>query len=174
MDMTSFFKISYGLYVVSTTWEGKENGCVVNTVVQVSAEPARLAVAVNKGCLTAELIGKAGKFNAVALTQDAPMDFIGRFGFTQGRQKDKFDRGDTCLDRSGLPYVKEHAAALFSCSVVSSLDVGTHVIYVGDVIQAENLSGGTPLTYEYYYKEKRGTTPKNAPSYRKPQPKAGG
>lgn len=174
MDMTSFFKLSYGLYVVSTTWEGKNNGCVVNTVVQVTAEPPRLAVTVNKSCLTAELIGKSHKFNAVVLTQDAPIEFIGRFGFTQGRQKEKFDRGDTCIDENGLPYVKEHAAALFSCNVISSLDVGTHIIYVGEVVQAETLSDQPVLTYEYYHKNKKGTTPKSAPSYQRPQNRANG
>ncbi|MDD3243681.1 MAG: flavin reductase [Eubacteriales bacterium] len=168
MDQTALFKLSYGLYIVSTAYDGKQNGCVVNTLTQVTSEPARLAVTVNKANLTAQLIEKSGLFNAVVLTQDAPIEHIGRFGFARGADREKYDRGDTQLDENGLPYTKQYAAALFSCKVVQMLDVGTHMMFIGEVTQAEKLDGAEPMTYAYYHQVKKGTTPKNAPSYQKP------
>lgn len=86
MDTQAFYTLSYGLYIVSSVFEGKQNGCTVNTVTQVTSQPPKLSVAVNKQNLTAELIDKSGIFNAVSLTQDATMETIGLFGFREGRK----------------------------------------------------------------------------------------
>ena len=89
LDLQAFFKMSYGLYVLSSAFDGKQNGCIVNTVTQVTAEPPKVAVAVSKQNLTTSLIERSGLFNAVALTEEATMDLIGRFGFRSGREEDK-------------------------------------------------------------------------------------
>lgn len=169
MDKSALFKLTSGLYVVSTQAGGRQNGCVVNTVVQVTAEPPKLMVAVNKNNLTAQLIQQSGLFNAVALGEDTPMDHIARFGFTPGAMKEKYDRGDTQIDENGLPYVRENGLALLSVKVCDTVDAGTHLMFIGEVTQAENLNDGQPLTYNYYHKVKKGSTPRNAASYQKPQ-----
>ena len=90
MDLTAFFKLNYGLYVISSMDGTRACGCVVNTLTQVTAEPARVTVAVNKGNTTAEAIRESGFFAAAVLTQDVPMDTISLFGFRSSREVDKF------------------------------------------------------------------------------------
>ena len=104
MDEKALYKITYGLYVVSAQAEGQRSGCVVNTLQQVTAEPVRLAVTVNKDSLTCQLIQKAGRFAAVALDQRADMMAIGRFGFRTGRDMDKFEGIPCKEDAAGMPY----------------------------------------------------------------------
>lgn len=166
IDLTAFFKLSYGLYIVSAGVEEKKSGCVVNTVTQVTAVPERLAVTVNKDNYTCELIQQSGFFAATVLTQDAGMDLIGLFGFRSGRDEDKFSQVDEAVDGNGMPYVLNHAAALFSCKVCQTVDLGTHLMFIGDVTEARHLADGEVLTYAYYHAVKKGGTPKNAPSYK--------
>ena len=111
MDEKALYKITYGLYVVSAQAEGQRSGCVVNTLQQVTAEPVRLAVTVNKDNLTCQLIQKAGRFAAVALDQRADMMAIGRFGFRTGRDMDKFEGIPYKEDAAGMPYPTATACA---------------------------------------------------------------
>ena len=107
LDLQAFFKMSYGLYVLSSAFDGKQNGCIVNTVTQVTAEPPKVAVAVSKQNLTTSLIERSGLFNAVALTEEATMDLIGRFGFRSGREEDKFAGIPHGADANGVWYPTE-------------------------------------------------------------------
>lgn len=167
MDEKALYKVTYGLYVVSAQAEGERSGCVVNTLQQVTSEPVRLAVTVNKENLTCQLMEKAGHFSAVALDQRADMLFIGRFGFRTGRDFDKFPEGTFALDGAGMPYTQENACARYSCKVEQAVDLGTHMLFVGLAEEAEILSEEEPLTYAYYRNVIKGLTPKNAPSYQK-------
>lgn len=173
MDSKSLYKISYGLYLVSSHLEGKQNGCISNTVIQVSAKPAKLSVALSKDNYTTEIIKKSGLFTATVLSQDTEIDVIGQFGFKTGKETDKFTKYDAQTDNQGTKYLSENMCAMFSCKVVDSIDVGSHIIFVGEVTEAETLHDKPVMTYEYYHQVKNGTTPKNSPAYQAETKKSG-
>lgn len=173
MDQKAFFQLSYGLYLLSTTLEGRDSGCVVNTVAQVTSEPAKLSVTVSKNNFTCGQIEQSGCFAATVLTQQADMNLIAAFGFQSSKDHDKFSGFPIKRDGRGVPYIEQTAAARFSCKVEQTLDLGTHILFVGLVEEAEVLEGGEVLTYSYYHQVKKGTTPKNAPSYQKEPEKKG-
>lgn len=165
MNETALFKLSYGLYIISSTHDGKDAGCVVNTLHQVTATPIQVSVAVNKNNFTQQIIEQSGMFNASILTQDTPMELIKRFGFQSSKDHDKFDGIAYERDTRGIPYITHHMAAQLSCKVVQKLDIGTHMLFIGEVVDAQVLSDDEVMTYAYYHKVKNGTTPKNASSY---------
>lgn len=167
MDLNAFYKVTYGLYVVSAQAEGQKSGCVVNTLQQVTAEPVRLAVTVSKENLTCGLIEKAGRFAAVALDQRADLPYVGLFGFRSGRDLDKFEKTPFAADQWGMPYPTQAACARYSCRVQNMVDLGTHIMFLGEAEEAEILGDGQPLTYTYYREVIKGGTPKTAPSYQK-------
>ena len=165
MDMTAFFKMSYGLYVVSAEADGQKAGCVINTATQVTAEPPRLMVAVHKDNVTTGVISRAGAFAVTAIDMTADMPFIGNFGFRTSSNYDKFEKYGCETSVVGSPYSPEHACALFACKVVETVDVGTHLLFIGDVVDAQKLSDEEPLTYSYYHSTLKGKTPPKASSY---------
>ena len=144
MDLKAFYSLSCGLYLVGATHEGKDYGCVVNTVTQVTAEPAKLMVAINKQNATTSAVLASGRFEAAVLCETAPMELIGTFGFQTSRETDKFAPFQTARDAHGVPYVTQDTAAHFSCKVVDTLDAGTHMLIIGLVEDAETLSTGAP------------------------------
>lgn len=166
MDLKAFYKLSYGLYIVSSCMDGKQCGCIVNTVTQVTAEPVQLAVTVNKDNFTKKAIEKSGYFTAVALTQSADMNLIGTFGFKCSADLDKFEGFQTAVDEQGIAYVTQNVAARFSCKVLQQVDLGTHIMFIGEALAAETLSDEEVMTYAYYQIVKKGGTPKTAPSYK--------
>lgn len=166
MDLTAFYKMTYGLYILSSSVQGKDAGCIVNTVTQVTAEPPKLAVAVNKQNTTAKIIQESGVFAAVPLTQEAGMDLIGVFGFRSSETEDKFAGFHFKRDEAGVPYVTDCAAARFSAKVEQTVDLGTHLLFIGEVTEAEKLLPEEPMSYAYYHSVVKGGTPKTAPSYK--------
>ncbi|MEE8640066.1 MAG: flavin reductase [bacterium] len=164
--------LTYGLYVVTSCADGKANGQIANTVFQVTADPARIAVALNKENLTHEYVSRSGVFGVSVLDKETPMSFIGLFGFKSGRDVDKLADVEHKEGSSGCPVVTENALAVIEASVVGTLDVGTHTIFVGDVVAGEVLRDGEPLTYAYYRDAKKGKAPKAAPTYHAPTPAA--
>ncbi len=166
------FDLTYGLYVVTSCADGKANGQIANTVIQVTADPARIAVALNKENLTHEYVSRSGVFGVSVLDKETPTPFIGLFGFKSGRDVDKLAEVEHKEGSSGCPVVTENALAVIEAGVVGTLDVGTHTIFVGDVVAGEVLRDGEPLTYAYYRDAKKGKAPKTAPTYRAPPPAA--
>ena len=166
MNTKAFYHLSYGLYIISSVADGKACGCVVNTLAQVTSKPAKVSIAVNKDNATTQAILKSGRFVGVSLAQSADMDLIGEFGFKTSTERDKFAPFTCQKDENGIPYVTEHTTARFSGKVVDQLDLGTHILFVAEVTEAEVLSEEEVLTYAYYQKVKKGGTPKNAPSYK--------
>lgn len=173
MDLTSLFKLSYGLYIVSSTDGEKHGGCIVNTVTQVTAEPVKLVVAVHKDNVTTSMIEKSGKFCVCVLNETAPMELIGRFGFKTSRDIDKFDGIEYKVDKNGLYYPAQEVAAVVSCNVLEKVDLGTHILFVAQVCDAFTVNDQPVLTYAYYHSVKKGRTPPKASSYQKPQKKSG-
>jgi ferric-chelate reductase [NAD(P)H] len=160
-----FTQISYGLYIVTSCLDGKLNGQIVNTVLQVTSEPPRVAVIINKNNLTHEFISKSRVLGASVLDTSTPMTFIGLFGFKSGRNEDKLSKAQHILGSTGVPLVTEHALSVLEAKVIDEIDVGTHTLFVGDAINAEVLRSGEPLTYAYYHTHLKGKSPKTAPTY---------
>lgn len=173
MDTTAFFNMSYGLYIITTAFCEEKAGCVVNTLSQVTSSPAQFSVTLNKDNYTQVLLAQSGTFSATVLDIEADMDLIGTFGFKCSKDVDKFKDFTTDKDAQGNPYVVNHANAQFTCKVVKQVDLGTHVMFIGEVLEAKRLSEVESMTYSYYHKIKKGGTPKNAPSYQEAPVKKG-
>jgi flavin reductase (DIM6/NTAB) family NADH-FMN oxidoreductase RutF/rubredoxin len=165
MDLRALYPISYGLYVVGARKDDKINAQIANTVIQVCSEPPTISVCINKGNLTYEYIKSSKVFTVSVLAQDAPLKFIGSFGFRSGRDVNKFENVKYRTGETKAPVVLEHALSVMEAKVVNEADAGTHTIFVGELVAAEVLREGEPMTYAYYRQVKQGTTPKTAPSY---------
>ena len=165
IDQTAFFSLSYGLYVISSKDADRAAGCVANTFQQVTSSPMQVSVALNKENATTGVIRAAGRFSATCLAQDAPMELIGTFGFHCSTDVDKFAACETALDAAGVPYVAEQCVARFSVRVVQAVNLGTHILYIGEVEEAAKVCAGDPMTYAYYHQVKGGKTPPKASSY---------
>lgn len=173
MNEKALYKLTYGLYIISSEDNGKVSGCVANTLQQVTSSPMQLAITLNKNNYTEQLIEKSGKFNGVVLTQNVDMDTIRRFGFQSGKDVNKYDGISFSYDALNIPYIKDHVAARFSCKVVSKLDLGTHVLFVGEVVDCDVVNDEEVMTYAYYHQVKNGATPKNAPSFQEEKTSGG-
>lgn len=165
MDLKALHKIGYGLYVVTSVKGEKLNGQIANTVFQITSEPPTVAVSINKSNLTWEFIRESRVFAVSVLCQDTPLDFIGRFGFKSGRDTDKLEGVDYKIGQTKAPIVIDNAVSYLEVEVVNEMDMGTHTVFVGRVVDAEVLTDEACMTYDYYHQIKRGTTPKTAPSY---------
>jgi flavin reductase (DIM6/NTAB) family NADH-FMN oxidoreductase RutF/rubredoxin len=169
MNREAFHRISYGLYVVTSTHGGRSNGYVANTVFQVTAKPARFAVACNKDNYTCGLIGQSQVFAVSILRQDTKSELIGLFGYQSGRALDKFTAVRHRAGQTGAPILLEDSLAWFECRVLQTIDVGTHLLFVGEVVDGDVIDHSQPpLTYAYYQEVKKGKSPKNAPTYVEP------
>ena len=164
IDPKALWTMSYGVYLVTARAGGRANGQVANSVFQVTAEPARLAAAINKENFTHDLIRDGGWFGVSVLADSVPMELIGVFGFKSGRDVDKLAHA-TVRDGTHVPLVIGHAVAVAEARVLAAADAGTHTLFIGEVAAAEVLSGAAPLTYAAYHARK-GRAPKNAPTYR--------
>lgn len=167
MNPKTLWKISYGLYIVSSKKDDKFNGQIANTVFQVTTEPKQIAVCLNKQNLTHEFIQESRVFAVSILSVEAPMKFIGNFGFKSGRELDKFKGVNYKIGITGVPIVLENTIGYLEAKVIGNLDLGTHTIFIGSVIDAEIIKDEEPMTYEYYHKVKGGISPKTAPTYLK-------
>lgn len=165
-DKKAFHSLSYGMYVIGTRFDNKDYGCVANTFAQVTSSPLQVSVALNKENATTEAVRQAGRFTASCLSEQADMQLIGTFGFHTSTELDKFAQHASACDESGLPYVAEQCCAWFSAKVVSELDLGTHVLFVGEVEECAKVAdAAAPMTYAFYHHVKGGKTPPKASSY---------
>jgi len=165
MNTQALYKIGYGMYVVCSLKGNKINGQIANTVFQITSEPPTLAVSINKNNLTNEYIKESRVFTASVLRRDTPLSFIGNFGFKSGREINKFESIKYKTGTTKAPIVTENAVAYLEARVKNEIDVGTHTIFIGELVDADVLSDEPTMSYEYYHQVKRGTTPKSAPSY---------
>ena len=165
MNLIALHRLSYGLYVVGSGKGDRRNAQIANTVFQVTSEPPSVAVSINKNNLTHEFIQRSRVFTASVLGKTTPLSFIGRFGFKSGRDSDKLSGINYKVGETGAPVVLDNAVAYLEVRVNKEVDVGTHTIFVGELVAAEVLTEEECMTYEYYHRVKRGTTPKTAPVY---------
>lgn len=151
MDKKAMYKISYGLFVVTSQFEGKDNGCITNTLAQVTSDPNRVSLTVNKSNYTHDMILKSGKFTASVISREADFELFRHFGFQSGRDTDKFaDFSDTKRLSDGTLCVLKGTNAYISGKVVQTVDLGTHTMFIADVVDMEVLSDIPSATYEYY------------------------
>lgn len=173
MDPNALYKVCYGLYVISSCKGDKLNGQIANTVFQVAAEPPLIAMSISKQNLTHQFIQQSRIFSVSVLSQQTPMKFIGRFGFKSGRNMDKFAGINYKTGRTGAPILLDNTIAYLEAKVRTEVDVETHTVFVGQVVEAEILTEDEPMTYDYYRSVKHGKAPKTAPTYIKEIQKGG-
>ncbi|MBN1376543.1 MAG: rubredoxin [Dehalococcoidia bacterium] len=165
MDSKALHYLTYGLFVVSSVKDNKFNCQIANTVIQICSEPQIISAVINKNNLTHEYISSSKVFSASILSIETPIKFIGNLGFKSGRDTDKFADLKYKPGVTGAPVVLDYTLATLEAQVLNQIDIYTHTIFLGKLVNAEMISSGEPMTYAYYQQVKRGTTPKTAPSY---------
>ena len=165
MNLKALYKLSYGLYVICSRMGNKINGQIANTVFQITSEPPTIAVSINKSNLTHEFIKASKCFTVSVLCQDTPLSFIGHFGFKSGRDIDKLEGINYKTGKTQAPVVIDNSVAYLEVRVTQEVDVGTHTIFIGELVETDALSEEECMTYAHYHLIKRGPTPKTAPSY---------
>ena len=149
----TLFKLSYGLFVLSARDGEKDNGCIINTVMQITDTPLQIAVGINKDNYTYEMIEKTGMFNVSVLTEEVPFSVFEDFGFKSGRTEDKFSAfNDKERSENGILYLTKYTNAFISAKVIKTLDCGTHMMLIAEVTDAKTLSDAPSVTYDYYFK----------------------
>ena len=151
MDKKTMYKLTYGLFVLTSRSNGKDNGCIINTAGQVTSEPNRISIAVNKGNFTHDFVKASGKFNLSILSKEAKFETFQHFGFQSGRTADKFTGYPACKrSENGLYYVTEGTNGYISATVEQTVDLGTHTLFIACVDDMEVLSSSPSATYAYY------------------------
>ena len=152
IDATSLFNIGYGLYVVTTNDGKRDNGLIVNAVMQVTSSPNRLAVTINKQNYSHDTVKATGIMNVNCLSVDAPFEIFKTFGFASGRDTDKFAGKPAKRSQNKLVYLNEYINSYISLKVESYIDLDTHGMFICSVTEAVNVSKAETMTYTYYHK----------------------
>lgn len=165
MEPKVLFQLSYGLYAIGVMEGDKATGCIVNTVIQITSENPSIAVSLNKDNYTTGILEKNKRFTVSILSEDVDSKVIGSLGFSSGKDTDKF--ADIPYElMGGLPVVSHGATGYLLCEALSVTENGTHDVIIAKVLDAQFGEEGEPMTYKYYHEVKKGTAPKNAPTYR--------
>jgi len=152
VDPATMFKLSYGLFVLTARDGNKDNGCIINTVMQITVSPVKITIAVNKANYTHDMILKTGKFNISVLSEGVPFNVFQQFGFKSGKDTDKFaDCKEVLRTENGVRYVSKWTNGVISAEVKETFDCGTHTLFIAEVCQAFSLSSDPSVTYQYYF-----------------------
>lgn len=166
MDTTALFDLSYGVYLVGALDGRRPVGCVANAAMQITSEPMTLAVSLNKKNFTEDAVRRSGYFTLTILSEDSTQDTIGRFGFRSSAEMNKYEDADWMrVGEAGMPVLKDASCSWILCRVIQEIEVMTHTIFIGEIVDAGKLDGKKPMTYAYYHQVKKGKTAKNAPTY---------
>ena len=163
MNKSTFHQLSYGVYVISTWDKGRATGCTANSAMQITSEPAIVAISINHDNYTNQCIRESGRFAISILGEKSDPGIIGVFGFKSGRDHNKFDEVDM-LEKSYMPVVAD-ACAYIVCEVADKMETSTHTVFLGKVVDADILKTDDAMTYAYYHNVIKGKSPKNAPTY---------
>ena len=152
MNNKAMFKLSYGLFVLTAKEGNLDNGCITNTAIQVTSEPNRIAIAVNKANFTHNMLINTGKFNISVISQKASFDLFKRFGFQSGRDTEKLEgfEGNYMRAENGIIYITQGTNAYLSAEIEETVDLGTHTLFIASVTDMEVLDEASSCTYEYY------------------------
>ncbi|WMJ22568.1 flavin reductase [Paludicola sp. MB14-C6] len=170
MDDTAVFKLSYGVFYLGCEDKGQKNVCVVNTVIQVTQEPLKVAVTVLKTSKTHDMIASSKKYSVGIMGENASMETIRHFGMQSGHQVDKLKDFPYKTDMLGNPLIDEGCIATLSCKVYEEVDLGTHTMFIADLVDAHNVSNEKPLTYSQYRENRINGTKKETQSNEATQP----
>lgn len=151
MNTKALNQLTYGLFVAASKYDKKMNGCIVNTVMQVTANPLQIAVCINKDNLTCEIAQKSKMISLSILSETAPFSLFQNFGFQSGRNADKFVGYPFKMTRQELPYLTEHTSAFIDCTVKDIMDLGSHTLFICTVNDCDVLSNEKAITYSYYH-----------------------
>lgn len=151
MDKTAFYKFSYGLFVLTARENGKDNGCIINTAGQLTEDPARIQIAVNKSNLTHDMIMATGEFNISVLSEEAVFWIFQHYGFQSGRDVNKFEMIPEARTANGIRYVEGCTNGVMSGKVITTVDCGSHTLFIAEVTEAKVLSDAPSMTYQYYF-----------------------
>ena len=171
MNEKALWKVTYGIYIVSSRYGNDLAGQIANTVFQVTAEPPRIAISINKDNATHEVIERSKVFSVSILEKNTPMKLIGLFGFKSSRDVNKFEDVKYKFGKTGAPIVTQNTIGYIEAEVEQQIDVGTHSLFIGRVVDAQMIKEGEVMTYEYYHQVKNGSAPKTAPTYQPVKPK---
>ena len=163
MNKNAFRNLSYGVYVISTWDNGRPTGCTANSAMQITSEPATIAVSINHYHYTNKSIQESGRFAISILGENSDPSTIGVFGFKSGRDNNKFDEVEMAV-KGYMPVIAD-ACAYITCEVVDKMETSTHTVFLGKVLDADILKEDDPMTYAYYHNVIKGKSPKNAPTY---------
>ncbi|MBO4980723.1 MAG: flavin reductase [Lachnospiraceae bacterium] len=163
MNKNAFRQLSYGVYVVSTWDKGRATGCTANSAMQITSEPATIAVSINHDNYTNQCIRENGKFAISILGEHSDPGIIGTFGFKSGRDNNKFDEVEQAV-KGYMPVVAD-ACAYIVCEVIDKMETSTHTVFLGKVVDADILKEDAAMTYAYYHNVIKGKSPKTAPTY---------
>ena len=151
MKNSAFLNLTYGLFVVTTRDGGRDNGCVTNTVIQVTTDPNRIAVAVNKSNRTHDMICRSGVMNVSILSEKASFETFVHWGFRSGAEVDKTIGVELSRAENGVVYVTEGVNGVISARVAMEVDLGTHTLFVADVVDDWVLNDDASATYAFYH-----------------------
>jgi flavin reductase (DIM6/NTAB) family NADH-FMN oxidoreductase RutF/rubredoxin len=166
MNLEAFFKMTYGIYLVSSKSEEQLCGYIANTVFQVTADPPQIAISCHKSNISAKIIEASGVFSVSVLDKETDAGLIGLFGYQTGNEDKKFERVNYTYGITGTPIILSHSIAYFECKVVDKFDVGTHFLFIGKVVENKLLEADKdPLTYDYFRSELKLMAPERAPTY---------
>ena len=164
MNKDVFRNISYGVYIITAMDGERPTGCTANSIMQVTSEPATMAVSINHENYTNGCIKKFGKFAFSIMAEDSDAKLIGNFGFRSGKDTNKFQEADYKM-AEGVPVIK-NTCGYVVCKVIDQMETSTHTIFLGEVIAAERFeTKAQAMTYAYYHQVIKGKSPKNAPTY---------
>ena len=151
MNKAAMYKLSYGLFVVTANRDGKDSGCITNTAIQVTSEPNRISLAVNKSNFTHDMIKDTGVFTVSVISEAASFDLFKHFGFQSGRDVDKFAVFNDCKRaENGTMIITKGTNGYISAKVVNTVDLGTHTLFIADVTDMDVLADVPSATYTYY------------------------
>lgn len=163
MNSSVFWDLSYGIYVITAWDKDRPTGCIANCAMQITAEPATIAVSMNHDNYTNRCIAETGRFAITILGEGVAPTVIGTFGYRNGKELDKF---------ASIPYeihdnmpIVSAGVSFITCEVINKMETETHTVYLGKVVEGDKLSEDKPMTYAYYHNVIKGKSPKNAPTY---------
>jgi len=151
IDNSAMFKLSYGLFVLTAKEGDKDNGCIVNTVTQITVDPLTITVAVNKANYTHDMIMNTKKLNVSVLSEDCAFEVFKHFGFQSGRDTDKFSNMTIKRSSNGITYIPYMTNAYMSCEVIDTVYFSTHTLFVCEIKEAKVLNDTKSMTYQYYF-----------------------
>lgn len=163
MNKNAFRSLSYGVYVISTWDNGRATGCTANSAMQITSEPATIAISINHDNYTNKCIKENGRFSISILGENSDPGIIGTFGFKSGRDNNKFE--EVQWDVKGFLPVVTDACAYIVCEVIDTMETSTHTVFLGQVTDADVLKKDDAMTYAYYHNVIKGKSPKAAPTY---------